>query len=143
MEKRSGGLSTENSHLHTEDVQIQRKDQVDFTKALKTVTYMLRVHRQGEKVRWSSLKSRSTYIYVLHSHVHFIISQLSLYTEYFLTVWLYVSKVENQQKAENNTHLCISNKPRFSHMLNILNIVWYIMQHVPTVNKCILALTKQ
>jgi hypothetical protein len=32
------------------------KDQVGFMEALKTVTYMLRVHRQGEKIRWTSQK---------------------------------------------------------------------------------------
>ena len=57
-EKRSGGLhkSIENSHLHAEGTQTRKKNQVDFTKALRTVTYALRVHRQGEKIRWTSQK---------------------------------------------------------------------------------------
>jgi hypothetical protein len=56
--KRSDGLhrSTENSHLLAEDAQTRREYQVDFTEALKTVTYSLGVHRQGEKIRWTSQK---------------------------------------------------------------------------------------
>ncbi len=52
-EKRSGGLnrSIENSHVHTEDAQTRRKDQVDFTEASRTATHWLKVHRQGEKLR--------------------------------------------------------------------------------------------
>jgi len=57
-EKRSGRLhgSTEHSYLHTEGAQTRRKDQVNFTEALKTVTYMLRVHRPEEKIRLTSQK---------------------------------------------------------------------------------------
>jgi hypothetical protein len=64
-EKRSGGLhrSTENSHLQAEDAHTTRKDQVDFTEALKTVTYILRVHRQGEKFRWTSQKHWNSHLH--------------------------------------------------------------------------------
>jgi len=54
--KDQGNLNTENSHIQSEDAQTQRKNQVDITEALKTVTYMLRMHRQEEKIRWTSLK---------------------------------------------------------------------------------------
>ena len=39
-----------------EGAQTRRTNQVDFTEALKTVTYMLRVHKQREKIRWTSQK---------------------------------------------------------------------------------------
>jgi len=48
--------STENSHLYAKSAQTRRKDQGDLTKALKTVTYNLRMHRHREKIRWTSLK---------------------------------------------------------------------------------------
>jgi hypothetical protein len=70
MKKRSGGLykSTENSHLLAEDAQTRRKDQVNFTEGLKTVTYSLRVHRQGEKDQVDFTKALKTVIYILMVH---------------------------------------------------------------------------
>jgi hypothetical protein len=47
---------TENSHLHADSAQTRRKDEVDFTEALRIVTYILRVYRQEEKIRWTSQK---------------------------------------------------------------------------------------
>jgi len=44
------------SHLHAENVQTKRNGQMDFTEAWKTVTYLLRMCRQGELVRWTSQK---------------------------------------------------------------------------------------
>jgi len=57
-EKRSDGFhrNTGNSHWHPEGAQTRRKDQMDFTEALKKVTDILKVHRQGEKIRWTSQK---------------------------------------------------------------------------------------
>jgi rRNA maturation protein Rpf1 len=70
MEKRSGGLhrSIENSHLHTEGAQKRRKDQVNFTEALKTVTYSLRVHRQGGKDQVDFTEALKTVTYLLSVH---------------------------------------------------------------------------
>ena len=50
---RSGELHgrIEDCYLLAEGVQRRRKDQADITEALRTVTYILRVHRQGEKIR--------------------------------------------------------------------------------------------
>ena len=47
--------SIKNSHLHAEDVQTWRNGQTYSTEASRTVTYMLRMCRQGEMVRWTSL----------------------------------------------------------------------------------------
>jgi len=57
-QRRSGGIhrSIKNSHLHTEDAETSREGQVDFTEAWRTATYMLRVQKQAEKVRWTSQK---------------------------------------------------------------------------------------
>jgi len=54
----SDGLhrSIKNSHIHAENVQTRRNGQMDFTEASKTVTYTLRMCRQGEFVRWTSQK---------------------------------------------------------------------------------------
>jgi len=59
-EKWSNGLhrSIKNSHLHPEDVQTWRNGQTDSTEASKTVTYILRMCRQREMVRWTSQKHR-------------------------------------------------------------------------------------
>jgi len=46
----------ENSHIPAEGVGTSREGQVNFTKAWRTVTYMLRVQKQAEKVRWNSQK---------------------------------------------------------------------------------------
>jgi len=61
--------------------------QVDFTEALRTATYILRVQKQAEKVKSISQKSTSIYLlfYILHSYVQFIVSKFFLNLEYFLT----------------------------------------------------------
>jgi hypothetical protein len=35
---------------------------VDFTEALRTVTYWLRVHRQGEKIRWTHRSTKNSHL---------------------------------------------------------------------------------
>jgi len=57
-QRRSGGFhrSIEKSHLHPEGADTSREDQVDFTEAWRTATYILRVQKQAEKVRWNSQK---------------------------------------------------------------------------------------
>jgi len=56
--RRSDGLhiSIKNSHLHAENVQTRRNNQMDFTEASRTVTYILRICTQGEMIRWTSQK---------------------------------------------------------------------------------------
>ena len=39
------------SHLQTKNTKTSREDQEDFTEALRTTTYKLRVQRQAEKVQ--------------------------------------------------------------------------------------------
>jgi hypothetical protein len=48
--------SIKNYHLHPEDVQTRRNDQMIFTEASRTITYILRMCRQEEMIRWSSQK---------------------------------------------------------------------------------------
>jgi len=51
----------ENSHLQTEGAETSREDQVEFTEALRTATYLLRVQKQAEKVRWTEALRTGTY----------------------------------------------------------------------------------
>ena len=44
-------MKAKNNHILTEGAYTRRKDQVDFTEVLGTVTYSLKVRRQGEKIR--------------------------------------------------------------------------------------------
>jgi len=57
-QRRSSGIhrSMENSHLQAEDAETSREGQMDFTEAWRTATYILRVQKQAEKVRWTSQK---------------------------------------------------------------------------------------
>src|SRR5260221_117295 len=50
--------SKENSHIQPEGAQTSRKCQEDFTEPSRTATYVLRVSRQAENVRWTSRKHR-------------------------------------------------------------------------------------
>jgi len=43
--------SMKNSHIHPKGADTSREDQVDFTEAWRTATYILRVQTQAEKVR--------------------------------------------------------------------------------------------
>jgi len=57
-QRKSGGLqrSIEHSHLPPEDAETSREDHMNFTAALRTATYKLRMQKQAEKVRWTSPK---------------------------------------------------------------------------------------
>jgi len=45
-----------NSYSQTEHADTSKEDQMELTKALRTVTYKLRMKTQTEKVRWISQK---------------------------------------------------------------------------------------
>jgi len=50
------------SHLHTKDVQTRRNDQMDFTEASETLTYILRMFKQRERIRWTSQKHQKQWL---------------------------------------------------------------------------------
>jgi len=113
--QRSGGLhgSTENSHLHAEDAQTRRKDQVDFTEALKTVTYMLRVHRHREKIRWTSQALKTvTYTLRMHRHQEKIRWTSQKHWKQSLTYWGCTDKEtrsDGPHRSIENSHLHTEN----------------------------------
>ena len=75
--------STENSHLHAESAQTTIKDQVNFTEALKTITYILRICKQGEKISWTSQK----------------------HWKQSLTCWGYTKRSGRLHRSTRNSHL--------------------------------------
>jgi hypothetical protein len=44
-------VSMKNNHIHARDTQTRKYNQVDFTEASRTITYILRMHRQGKMIR--------------------------------------------------------------------------------------------
>jgi hypothetical protein len=44
-------VNMKNNHLHPRGTQTRKYSQVDFTEASRTVTYILRMPRQGEMIR--------------------------------------------------------------------------------------------